>query len=224
MTKENRTQRCKFHPNERSNTSGGARRGEEYYRQQKEESNRRQSGECFNCSKKGHFAQNCRLPRRQTFQGNMATTKEEKSEVMLKASINEEEWDAEAEFSVGVEQEELIEDIDESSFVATTYSKIDYKDEEELEEDMEKPTLATTMKSNIDYKEDWIVDSGCSNHMTNDEKKLQDIDEYKGRRVKIEFYEPHDLEKVSKDNKECEVIALDPTEERDSSTSKDKSP
>ncbi|GMJ06792.1 hypothetical protein HRI_004348400 [Hibiscus trionum] len=34
-----------------------------------------------------------------------------------------------------------------------------------------------------DYNEDWIVDSGCSNHINSDEKKLQDIDEYKGRRV-----------------------------------------
>ncbi|KAL4282412.1 hypothetical protein GQ457_03G013080 [Hibiscus cannabinus] len=102
---------------------------------------------------------------------------------MLEASISEEEWDAEAGFFVGVEQEELIEDMEESSSLATTYSKIDYKDEEELEEDMEKLALATSMKSNIDYKEDWIVDSGCSNHMTNDEKKLQDIDEYEERRV-----------------------------------------
>ncbi|XP_039050765.1 uncharacterized protein LOC120191984 [Hibiscus syriacus] len=39
------------------------------------------------------------------------------------------------------------------------------------------------MKSKINYKDDWIVDYGCSNHMTNDEKKLEDIDEYKGRRV-----------------------------------------
>ncbi|KAK8646629.1 hypothetical protein V6N13_120409 [Hibiscus sabdariffa] len=40
--------------------------------------------------------------------------------------------------------------------------------------------------------------------------------------LRIEFSEPHDLEEVSKDNKECEAIASDPSEERDSSTSKDK--
>ncbi|KAK8564477.1 hypothetical protein V6N12_036600 [Hibiscus sabdariffa] len=41
---------------------------------------------------------------------------------------------------------------------------------------------------------------------------------------RIEFSEPHDLEEVSKDNKECEAIASDPSEEIDRSTSKDKSP
>ncbi|GMI80094.1 hypothetical protein HRI_001678700 [Hibiscus trionum] len=73
-----------------------------------------------------------------------------------------------------------IKDEEEALF---TNKKKDYKDEEEVEEDIEKPALATTIRSKIDYKEDWIVDSGCSNHMTNDEKKLQDIDEYKGKRV-----------------------------------------
>ncbi|KAK8665126.1 hypothetical protein V6N13_005301 [Hibiscus sabdariffa] len=201
VTKEKRTQGSRYHPKGRSKTSGGARRGEEYYRQQKEESDRRQSGECFNCGKKGHFTRNCRLPRRRTFQRNMATTKEENSEVMLEASINEEEWDAEAGFSVGVEQEELVEDMVESSFVATTYSRIDYKDEEELEEDMEKPALTTTMKSVVfDEASSWWSPQ------------------------RIEFSEPHDLEEVSKDNKECEAIASDPSEEIDRSTSKDKSP
>ncbi|GMI77806.1 hypothetical protein HRI_001449800 [Hibiscus trionum] len=206
VSNEIRTQEDKFHSRDKSNISGGARCRKEDYHQQYEEKDRRQNGECFNCGrkglfardcrlpvresrecfncgKKGHFAQNCRVPKRQTFQGNMTTTTEEENEVMLETPISEEEWDAEAGFSIGVEQEELIEDMKETSLVATTYSKTDYKDEEEVKEDMEKPALATTIRSKIDYKEDWIVDSGCSNHMTNDEKKLQDIDEYKGKRV-----------------------------------------
>ncbi|VFR03232.1 unnamed protein product [Cuscuta campestris] len=42
---------------------------------------------------------------------------------------------------------------------------------------------ATT--SQIDYGSDWIVDSGCSNHMTGDEKKLENLADYKGNRVVV---------------------------------------
>jgi hypothetical protein len=51
-----------------------------------------------------------------------------------------------------------------------------------LEEDMEVPAFAATIDPKIDYKEDWIIDSGCSNHMTNDDKKLEDMTDYKGGR------------------------------------------
>ena len=34
--------------------------------------------------------------------------------------------------------------------------------------------LAATVPGRIDYEKDWIVDSGCSNHMTGDEDKLQE--------------------------------------------------
>ena len=56
-------------------------------------------------------------------------------------------------------------------------------DKDELEEDMEAPAFAATIEPMLNYKEDWIIDSGCSNHMTNDVKKLEDMTDYKGRRV-----------------------------------------
>lgn len=43
--------------------------------------------------------------------------------------------------------------------------------------------LMAVMRDKIDYENDWIVDSGCSNHMNGDQKKLQDKKEYKGSRV-----------------------------------------
>jgi hypothetical protein len=51
-----------------------------------------------------------------------------------------------------------------------------------LEEDMEVPAFAATIDPKIDYNEDWIIDSGYSNHMTNDDKKLEDMTNYKGGR------------------------------------------
>jgi hypothetical protein len=47
---------------------------------------------------------------------------------------------------------------------------------------MEVPAFAAIIDPKIDYKEDWIIDSGCSNHMTNDDKKLEDMTDYKGGR------------------------------------------
>lgn len=46
---------------------------------------------------------------------------------MLEASISKEEWDAEAGFSMGVNQEELKENMEESALATTMESKIDYK-------------------------------------------------------------------------------------------------
>ena len=90
------------------------------------------------------------------FEGNMVTTIREKKQE--EANISEEEWDVEAGFSQEIEKDEL-------------------------EEDMEAPAFAVTTKPMLNYKEDWIIDSGCSNHMTNDDKKLEDMTDYKGRRV-----------------------------------------
>ncbi|PHT79794.1 hypothetical protein T459_17846 [Capsicum annuum] len=41
------------------------------------------------------------------------------------------------------------------------------------------------MTKTIDYEKDWIVDSGCSNHMTGNKENLQYLLEYKGSRVVI---------------------------------------
>ncbi|KAM2943530.1 hypothetical protein COP2_026700 [Malus domestica] len=49
----------------------------------------------------------------------------------------------------------------------------------------EELALTVTTPERIDYKNDWIVDSGCSNHMTGDKQKLQNLSEYKGSRVVV---------------------------------------
>ncbi|KAI3448734.1 hypothetical protein Pfo_005399, partial [Paulownia fortunei] len=49
----------------------------------------------------------------------------------------------------------------------------------------EELALTVTTSEQIDYKNDWIVDSGCSNHMTGDKQKLQNLSEYNGGRVVV---------------------------------------
>ena len=51
-------------------------------------------------------------------------------------------------------------------------------DKDELEEDMEAPAFAETTEPILNYNEDWIIDLGCSNHMTNDDKKFEDMTDY----------------------------------------------
>ncbi|KAE8684131.1 PLAC8 family protein [Hibiscus syriacus] len=49
----------------------------------------------------------------------------------------------------------------------------------------EELALTVTTVERIDYKNYWIIDSGCSNHMTGDKQKLQNLSEYNGGRVVV---------------------------------------
>ncbi|KAH0722252.1 hypothetical protein KY289_005296 [Solanum tuberosum] len=49
----------------------------------------------------------------------------------------------------------------------------------------EKIALAIVSEKLVDYEHNWIVDSGCFNHMTGDEKKLINMSEHKGGRVVV---------------------------------------
>jgi hypothetical protein len=54
-----------------------------------------------------------------------------------------------------------------------------------MEEPVEEMRFATVSDKSINYDSDWIVDSGCSNHITGDEEKLLNKAEYKGERVVV---------------------------------------
>ncbi|KAE8655260.1 tir-nbs resistance protein [Hibiscus syriacus] len=74
------------------------------------------------------------------------------------------------------------------SNTATSSSKENTEDGWDAEAlfSMEEEELALTVitPERIDYKNDWIVDSCCSNHMTADKQKLQNLFEYnRGRMV-----------------------------------------
>ncbi|KAH6831338.1 hypothetical protein C2S53_010991 [Perilla frutescens var. hirtella] len=50
---------------------------------------------------------------------------------------------------------------------------------------IEELALAVVPVGKINYEKDWIVDSGCSNHMTGDKEKLQDTKEYRGGQIVV---------------------------------------
>ncbi|KAH0648227.1 hypothetical protein KY285_033475 [Solanum tuberosum] len=74
----------------------------------------------------------------------------------------------------------------ESNAGATSGPKENSEDDWDAEAffaiEQEELALTITTSKQIDYENDWIVDSGCSNHMTGDKKKLQNLSEYKGSR------------------------------------------
>ncbi|KAL3516967.1 hypothetical protein ACH5RR_023869 [Cinchona calisaya] len=77
--------------------------------------------------------------------------------------VNEpdEDWDVQVSFAV-----------EECAFCCTT--------------DQKDGLALTTINTNpINYNVDWIIDSGCSNHMIGDKRKLTNLTEYKESRVVV---------------------------------------
>lgn len=75
----------------------------------------------------------------------------------------------------------IIEDIRLPSFdIASGSTPINSKDD--CEETM---LIANSNIEVINYDRDWIVDSGCSNHMMGDKSKFSSLVEYKGDKVLV---------------------------------------
>lgn len=89
-------------------------------------------------------------------EGNAATSTQHDSE---------EEWDFQASYAVVEDPQNISEDNITRPNMEMALTAIDEKQ--------------------INYKDDWIVDSGCSNHMTGDKKKLMGTSEYQGEQVVV---------------------------------------
>ncbi|KAJ4718987.1 Retrovirus-related Pol polyprotein from transposon TNT 1-94 [Melia azedarach] len=80
----------------------------------------------------------------------------------------------------------------EGNMVSSNYLEENNSEEEwdveascAIVERQEESALVAIIPERIDYENDWIVDSGCSNHMTGNKEKLQNATEYKGGRVVV---------------------------------------
>jgi hypothetical protein len=48
------------------------------------------------------------------------------------------------------------------------------------QEEIDACLASTSKKEKIDYNTDWIVDSGCSHHLTGDMSKFMKLQKYEG--------------------------------------------
>ncbi|PHU18748.1 hypothetical protein BC332_14443 [Capsicum chinense] len=63
--------------------------------------------------------------------------------------------------------------------IVTSNSEEEWDAKSSFVAEEEELALTATTSSKINYENDWIVDSGCSNHMTGDKDKLQNLSKYK---------------------------------------------
>lgn len=113
---------------------------------------------CHKCGRRGHMAKHCRSPKEE---GNVAA-----------AENHEAGWETEALMA-------QIMNNDLTQGVEAQYGKM-------------SPThvqprfaLATSTGSQINTLDDWIVDSGCTNHMTGDKSRLLNPVPYDGNQVVV---------------------------------------
>nr|CAD1829789.1 unnamed protein product [Ananas comosus var. bracteatus] len=102
---------------------------------------------------------------------------------------SEEEWDAQASFAIMESKEDCYsnkEEALEEQRSADTAAEEMTPGAKKEKLPKQVPIYALTTIENpreVNYSTDWIIDSGCSNHMTSDKDKLLNTTEYKGGRV-----------------------------------------
>lgn len=139
----------------RSWQQGGAR----HNHQLEDKASHRKNDQCYNCGKRGHYARDCRYRRAE---GNVATSSQSQVE-------SEDEWGFQASCA-------FVEPVTNKSGEATSSVTLHSKEEQ---------ALVTVSDKSINYNDDWIVDSGCSNHMIGDKGKLSSMSKYNGERVVV---------------------------------------
>ncbi|KAL0427813.1 UNVERIFIED_CONTAM: Retrovirus-related Pol polyprotein from transposon RE2 [Sesamum latifolium] len=71
------------------------------------------------------------------------------------------------------------------SNIITSKTEDDWNFKASFAADEDELAFAATISNQINYESDWIVDSGCSNHMIGDKEKLKNVANYTGSRVLV---------------------------------------
>ncbi|XP_077233389.1 uncharacterized protein LOC143875667 [Tasmannia lanceolata] len=128
----------------------------------------------YHCGKLGYIRRNCRA-RSETDDGNSIIKSKDKDD-----DDDDGEWDMQASFACDLAVEETAMEFD---FAGEIYFALNVAESPIVKSHV--CAINSSGKKTIDYENDWLIDSGCSHHMTGNQNKFMRLRKYDGNHAAV---------------------------------------